>query len=173
MHESSFRRGRGRSLGPLVLLGLLGTTALADPFTDFVPMQQRASGNYYVAATLPDGRQTDFMVDTGSGYVSLSPEAFAPLKSASGTVFLRYILGSMANGGTLKVPLYRIPTLQLSPRCMLRDVEVTVMPGSSRNILGLSALRQVAPFALDLQAARLMLSGCEPAEPASGAASAP
>jgi hypothetical protein len=38
---------------------------------------------------------------------------------------------------------------------------VTVMPGSTRNILGLSALRRVAPFTLDLEPARLTLSGCD------------
>jgi predicted aspartyl protease len=121
-------------------------------------MQQRASGNYYVSGTLTGGLQADFLVDTGSGYVALTPAVFARLRTAPGTVFLRDIHGGMANGGTFQVQVYRIQTLQLSPRCVLQEVEVAVMPGSTRNILGLSALRRVAPFA----PARLMLSGCRP-----------
>jgi predicted aspartyl protease len=145
----------------LVVLGASGSAPCAERFGDSVPMQQRASGNYYVVGTLTGGVQTDFLVDTGSGYVSLAPAVFERLRAASGTVFLRDFLGTMANGRTLKVPLYRIETLELSPHCVLHDVEVTVMPGSTRNILGLSALRRVAPFALDLEPALLMLSGCE------------
>lgn len=157
-------QGRGFRGGLAALLsaaGLVGSASGAGPFAESVPMQQRASGNYYVAGTLNGGVHTDFLVDTGSGYVSLAPAVFERLRAAPGTVFLRDILGSMANGRTLKVPVYRIETLELSPHCVLHDVEVTVMPGSTRNILGLSALRRVAPFALDLEPARLMLSGCD------------
>jgi predicted aspartyl protease len=153
----------GGGVAAFVLAVAMTTTAgAADPFGESVPMQQRASGNYYVAGTLTGGVQTDFLVDTGSGYVSLAPAVFERLRTASGTVFLRDILGSMANGRVLKVPVYRIETLELSPQCVLHDVEVTVMPGSTRSILGLSALRRVAPFALDLEPARLMLSSCDP-----------
>jgi hypothetical protein len=145
---------------PLWVLLLFVTAAMAEPFGDSVPMQQRASGNYYVSGTLSGGVRTDFLVDTGSGYVSLSPAVFERLQGAAGATFLRYIMGSLANGQTLRVPVYRLATLELSPECVLRDVEITVMPGSQRNILGLSALRRVSPFALDLQPARLMLSDC-------------
>jgi hypothetical protein len=158
-------QGRGFRGGLAALCsaaGLIRCALGAEPFADSVPMQQRASGNYYVAGTLSGGVLTDFLVDTGSGYVSLAPAVFDRLRAARGTVFLRDILGTMANGRTLKVPVYRIETLELSPHCVLHDVEVTVMPGSTRNILGLSALRRVAPFALDLEPARLMLSGCDP-----------
>ncbi|MCU0760759.1 MAG: retroviral-like aspartic protease family protein [Steroidobacteraceae bacterium] len=159
------RGSEGRPANPVWALILLATTAAAEPFGDSVPMQQRASGNYYVAGTLHGGVRTDFMVDTGSGYVSLSPAVFERLQATAGATFLRYIVGSMANGQTVRVPVYRIPTLELSPECVLQDVEITVMPGSHRNILGLSALRRVSPFALDLQPARLMLSDCTPAAP--------
>jgi predicted aspartyl protease len=158
MHGSNF----GRKLAALFsALGFVGSATAIEPFGESVPMQQRASGNYYVAGTLSGGVLTDFLVDTGSGYVSLAPAVFERLRAAPGTVFLRDIVGSMANGRTLKVPVYRIGTLELSPQCVLHDVEITVMPGSTRNILGLSALRRVAPFALDLEPARLMLSGCD------------
>ncbi len=158
MRVNTFRGGLAALLS---VPGLIGSAAGAELFGESVPMQQRASGNYYVAGTLTGGVQTDFLVDTGSGYVSLAPAVFERLRAAPGTVFLRDIIGSMANGHTLKVPVYRIGTLELSPHCVLHDVEVTVMPGSTRNILGLSALRRVAPFALDLEPARLMLSGCD------------
>ncbi len=133
----------------------------ADPFGIALPMQQQASGNYYVTGTLSGVVRADFLVDTGSGYVSLSPATFAQLKSLPGTEFQRVIVGSMANGHALKVRVYRVDRLALGEHCVLRDVEVAVMPGASRDILGLSALRRVAPFAMNLETPALLLSGCD------------
>lgn len=143
------------------------TVLAADPFGVALPMAQQPSGNYYITATLSGTVRTDLLVDTGSGYVSLSPATFARLKSLPGTEFQRIIVGSMANGHALKVQVYRVQQLALGEHCVLRDVEVAVMPGASRDILGLSALRRVAPFALDLERGELRLSRCEAALAAS------
>lgn len=151
-----------------VFAATAASTVLAgDPFGFALPMAQQASGNYYVTATLSGTVRTELLVDTGSGYVSLSPATFARLKSLPGTTFQRVIVGSMANGRALKVQVYRLQQLALGEHCVLRDVEVAVMPGASRDILGLSALRRVAPFALDLDRGELRLSQCEVALTAS------
>ena len=123
-------------------------------------MAEVASGNYYVHGSLSDAVEADFLVDTGSGFVSLTPEVFANLRRLPGTRFVREVRGAMANGGIQRVKIYRIDSLKLTDQCVLRDIEVAVMPGSDRNILGLSALRQVAPFALELSPPRLLLSDC-------------
>jgi clan AA aspartic protease (TIGR02281 family) len=141
------------------LVFALPITASADRFDHSVPMQQQKSGNYYVHGVLSDGVETDFLVDTGSGYVSLSKNTFSRLERQNGTEYLRDILGAMANGKVVKVPVYRVATLTLGA-CVLADVEVAVFPGSARDILGLSALRRIEPFAMQLDPPVLMVSDC-------------
>jgi predicted aspartyl protease len=131
----------------------------AEPFEHLVPMKQQASGNYYVTGHLPGAVEAELLVDTGSGYVSLSKSTFEKVKRTSGVEYLRDIYGAMANGRTMKVPVYRIATLSLG-ECELRDVEVAVFPGAARDILGLNALREVQPFAMQLEPPTLFLSNC-------------
>ncbi len=146
----------------LLFLGLtaLCQTAAADRFGNSVAMSEVASGNYYVQGSISGSVQADFLVDTGSGFVSLTPDLFARVVRLPGTQYSREIHGAMANGKVQRVKMYRVKTLTLTEQCVLHDVEVVVMPGSSKNILGLSALRQVAPFALELNPPQLHLSNC-------------
>ena len=116
-----------------------------------IPLDPVQAGTYYLKARLDQAVDTDMLLDTGSGYVSLSQATFARIKDEPGTVFLRHIQGVMADGKRMRVPVYSIAELQLSEHCILRDVEVAVMRGASRDILGLSALRQMQPLTLQLE----------------------
>lgn len=113
-------------------------------------MQLMASGAFYVKASLDSRVNTDMLLDTGSGYVSLSDETFGKIKDEPGTVFQRYITGMMADGKASRVPVYLISELKLSEHCVLRDIEVAVLRNATRDILGLSALRQLQPLTLQL-----------------------
>lgn len=115
-----------------------------------IPMQLMASGAFYVKASLDSHVNTEMLLDTGSGYVSLSDETFGKLKDAPGTVFQRFITGVMADGKASRVPVYLISELKLSEQCVLHDVEVAVMRNATRDILGLSALRQLQPLTLQM-----------------------
>jgi predicted aspartyl protease len=132
----------------------------AERFTYSAEMRRVESGNYYVHGIFGAGVETDLLVDTGSGYVALTRATFARVKDLPGVTYLRNIAGSMANGKQLNVPVYRIASLQLGESCVLTDVEIAVMPGATRDILGLSALRKVEPFALQLEPPVLYLSSC-------------
>lgn len=132
----------------------------AEQFAHVVPMQQHDSGQYYVLGVLSGGVETDFLVDTGSGYVALSKETFERVERSSGTEYVRDIVGAMANGRMMKVPIYRVAELAISGECRLENVEVAVLPSGARNILGLSALRRVEPFAMQLSPPQLWLSHC-------------
>lgn len=136
------------------------TADAADRFAHTAKMQRVESGNYYVHGTFAAGIETDLLVDTGSGYVALTRSTFARIKDLPGVVYLRDIAGSMANGKQLNVPVYRVASLQIGESCLLNDVEVAVLPGATRDILGLSALRKVEPFALQLEPPVLFLSSC-------------
>lgn len=137
-----------------------GNAAAADRFTHVASMQQVNSGNYYVHGDFGNGIEDEFLVDTGSGYVALSPKTFSRLKGDPTLHYLRDITGRMANGDLIKVPVYQVGSLKLGNDCTLTNVEVTVIPGSDRNILGLSALRKAEPFAMQLSPPELLLSNC-------------
>lgn len=115
-----------------------------------IPLDPVASGTFYLKALLDQAVEADMLLDTGSGYVSLSPATFARIKDDPGTVFLRHIEGVMADGKRQRVPVYRIAELQLGEACVLHEVEVAVLRGASRDILGLSALRRLQPLTLQL-----------------------
>jgi predicted aspartyl protease len=131
-----------------------------ERFGHSAEMRRFESGNYYVHGVFGADVETDLLVDTGSGYVALTRATFARVKDLPGVTYLRDIAGSMANGKVLQVPVYRVASLKLGETCVLTDIEVAVMASGTRDILGLSALRKVEPFALQLEPPMLYLSSC-------------
>lgn len=157
MERSMYRRKSGPRLfssGKFLLTTFLAWVGSATPLQASqsfdIPMQLVSSGAFYVKASLDSGVDTDMLLDTGSGYVTLSDDTFGKIKDQPGTVFQRFITGVMANGKASRVPVYMISELRLSEQCILRDVEVAVFHNAKRDILGLSALRQIQPLTLQL-----------------------
>jgi len=126
-------------------------------------LQQASSGNFYVGADFGPVH-TDMLLDTGSGYVSLTPATFRRInRSASAQArpaFSRKITGVLANGRATSVPVYRLPQLRLG-ECVLQDVEAVVFPGADRDILGLNALSRLQPLTLDLDGGRMLGGACQ------------
>jgi clan AA aspartic protease (TIGR02281 family) len=146
----------------ITLLAVLALPAAgaAERFSHSAAMHRVESGNYYVHGSFGAGVETDLLVDTGSGYVALTRDTFERIKALSEVTYLRDISGSMANGKRMNVSVYRVASLRIGESCVLTDVEVAVMPGGTRDILGLSALRKVEPFAMQLDPPVLYLSAC-------------
>lgn len=138
----------------------------ADPFGHEIPMTLHDSGNYYVTGQFETGARTQMLVDTGSGLVALSGKTFKPLKGLASTQFVRRANATLANGRRTQLKIYRIARLALGEECLLHDIEIAVMPGTSVDILGLAALRHVQPFALSLDPPVLSVSNCEALNPA-------
>jgi predicted aspartyl protease len=77
--------------------------------------------------------------------------------------YVKQLRGILADGSTREVPVYALSRMRIGD-CWLSDVEAAVLPGESRQILGLSALRKAAPFIFSVDPPALSLSGCETAE---------
>lgn len=137
---------------PSSLLLMLGLTCngVVQAETAQIQLEAVQAGTFYVKANLDGVVDTDLLLDTGSGYVSLSKRTFDRIKDDASTVFQRHITGVMANGSAMSVPVYRIGVLSLSTDCVLHDIEVAVFNNTSRDILGLNALKQIQPFTLQL-----------------------
>lgn len=143
------------------VLIMLGTgNGYASEFNLQVPMHNKGAATYYVSGFINGSIASDFLVDTGSGYVTINTKTLKRLKREGSVEFVKKISAVMADGSETVVPVYRIATLKLGDSCIIQDVEAAVMPGSTPNILGLSALKKAAPFAITVTPPTLRLTGC-------------
>lgn len=134
------------------------TSAFAKDFAMIIPM--KGGGTYYVTARFGDTTSGELMVDTGSGYTTINEQTLASLKGGGHAQYVKDVSGILADGSRTTVPVYRVTQVSIGCCCAVRDIEAAVFPGSTRQILGLSALKKVAPFTVSLEPAQLTLSRC-------------
>jgi predicted aspartyl protease len=136
-----------------LLCSLLSFAATAG--TVSIPLTSAATGTFYVKAGLSATVETELLLDTGSGYVSLSSKTFDRLMDGAEPEPERTITGILADGKSVAVPVYRIAELKLGNDCVLHDIEVAVFKHAARDILGLNALKQMQPFTMQLDPPQL------------------
>lgn len=139
---------------------LLTGAADAAEFDSHIPMRDKGAATFYVEGDIHGVGAAEFMVDTGSGYMTINEDTLAVLQRNGDAVYLRQLSGVLADGSTTTVPVYRVTAVRIGEFCTLRDVEAVVFPGSTRQILGMSALRQAAPFIFSMNPPQLVLSHC-------------
>lgn len=145
----------------LFLMGAsLAAPAFAGEFDASIPMRDKGSVSYYVAGHIDGVGAVDFMVDTGSSYMTINEETLALLKKEKRVSYMRDLRGRLANGSELVVPVYTIKSLSIGNNCRFENVEAAVFPGRTRHILGLSALSKAAPFVFSMEPPTLVLSHC-------------
>jgi hypothetical protein len=146
----------------LTLLILPCAMSQAAPFNKEIPMRMTAASTFYVDGYLNGYGDIDLMVDTGSSYTTINEQTLAVLQENGGASYVKQLTGIMADGSTKTVPVYRIAGLSIGDGCYLKNVEAAVFPGSTRYILGISALRKAAPFVFSMEPPALKLSNCVP-----------
>lgn len=139
---------------------LIAGGASAGDFDSNVPMRDKGAATYYVDGEIRGVGAVDLMVDTGSGYMTINEETLEILQTSGDATYVKDLSGVLADGSTMTVPVYRIAQMRIGDACVLRDVEAAVFPGKTRQILGLSALRQAAPFIFSMNPPKLVLSNC-------------
>ena len=132
----------------------------AGEFDTDIPMRDKGAATYYVDGDIHGAGPVDLMVDTGSGYMTINEETLGMLQTSGDATYVKDLSGVLADGSTITVPVYRITQLRIGPSCVLRDVEAAVFPGKTRQILGMSALRQTAPFIFSMDPPKLVLRNC-------------
>lgn len=147
-----------------VCLYLFISPVLAGQSAQFgtsVPMNKKGTATYYVPVEFDGVAGNELMVDTGSDYVTINEATLDALKERGKVDYVKQVGGTMADGTDVIVPIYRIANLNIGCCCIVHDVEAAVFTGTERQILGLSALKKVAPFALSVDPAHLILSDCK------------
>lgn len=125
-----------------------------------IPMQAKGADTYYIKGNIRGFGSTEFMVDTGSGYVTINEHTLALLKNKGEAIYVKDLVGVLADGQRKVFPVYRIASIRLGNDCELRDVEAAIFPGRTRQILGLSALRKAGAFTFSFNPPQLTLSTC-------------
>jgi len=143
---------------------LINSAVAADEFGTSIPMRAGNATTYYVKAVVGDLEAMDFMVDTGSGYTTINEETLGELQRNEQAEYLRELRGILANGAELVVPVYRLSQINIGGGCRLDNIEAAVFPGNTRQILGLSALKQAGPFIFSFDPPNLILSNCPTSE---------
>ena len=138
---------------------LAATPALGDDVDVTVPMHDKGLSTYYVHAQIADLGISEFMVDTGSGYMTINEQTLNALQKRKQAQYVKEMRAILANGTELIIPVYAINQLRIGG-CTLRNVEVAVFPARTRQILGLSALNKAAPFTFSIDPPELILSNC-------------
>lgn len=123
-------------------------------------MQAKGANTYYIKGNIRGLGSTEFMVDTGSGYVTINEHTLAILKNKGEAIYVKDLMGVLADGQRKVFPVYRIASIRLGSDCELRDVEAAVFPGRTRQILGLSGLKKTGAFTFSFDPPQLTLSTC-------------
>lgn len=142
------------------LMGLVCLPVAASPFNAVIPIHDKGAQTFYIKGKLGDLDATEFMLDTGSGYLVINQESLARLKENGQAGYVKDIKGILANGDEFIVPVWRISSMTINNQCILRDVEAAVFPGKTRQILGLTALRKAAPFIVSFEPPQIVFSHC-------------
>lgn len=144
----------------LISLFFFSVTVRAEDFNTVVPLRDIGTATYYVEAQINDLVPQEFILDTGSAHVVIDKNTLNLLKEKGDVEYLKDLTGKLADGSYSSVPLYRVAVIRIG-RCTIRDVEVAVFPQPGRNILGLSALKKVAPIAISIKPPSISLSNCQ------------
>ncbi|MGE0484070.1 MAG: TIGR02281 family clan AA aspartic protease [Gammaproteobacteria bacterium] len=146
-------------LACVALLSVCAAGAAAE-FDTRVPLERAASGNFYVEGVLNANVRSKFLVDTGSGLVTITEDLLDALNADGRVERAGRVAARLANGKVQAVQLYRVEHFRVGASCELGPVDVAVMPGRGANILGLNVLARAAPFAVHVEPPALTLSDC-------------
>jgi hypothetical protein len=136
------------------------TIICAETTTQSIPMQIRNNHNFYIQSSIDGAGMTSLLVDTGSGYSTITKKTLRELQKTGNAVYLKKLKGVLADGSIQKVSVYKISGINIGQNCHIRDIEVAVFPSGSREILGLNTLSKVAPFTFSMDPPSLSLSNC-------------
>ncbi|MCB1755730.1 MAG: clan AA aspartic protease [Gammaproteobacteria bacterium] len=136
-----------------------------DLGTQLIPMHSHGSHTYYIHSEIPGAGEYSMLVDTGSGYSVINEDTLAKLLEGGQAEYVSKLRGTMADGSQRIIPLYKIASITLGENCVIRDFKAAVLPGNTRQIIGITTLVQAAPFSMSFDPPSLTLSQCGTGSP--------
>jgi hypothetical protein len=160
---SSSHRPSARLHGLMLLITLLAGTAQpawSHQAQLVLPLSDRGMSTYYTKLEIEGYGEEHFMLDTGAGYTIINESILQSLVDKQLAHYSRTITGVMADGHEAYVKIYIISRMTAGSHCHYHDVEVAVMSGETRCILGMSLLRRMAPITLVTEPPSLAIGQC-------------
>ena len=133
-----------------------------------VTLQKHDAGTFYVHGAIEGFGEVELLVDTGASYLVINEKILGVLREAGAAEYARELRGTMADGTSRQIPVYRISALRLGSQCWIPNVEAAVFPGSARPILGMNVLTRLTPFTFSAEPPQLGLAQCQPDMAAAG-----
>jgi len=128
--------------------------------SDAIPMHDKGANTFYISGDIRGLGPTEFMVDTGSGYMTINRHTLDILREKGEVTYVKQLTGILADGQQNTYPVYRISSIRLGKSCVLHNVEAAVFPGNTRHILGLNALKKAGGFTFTFNPPQLRLNDC-------------
>lgn len=148
----------------LVLVTVLTVSAhsllLADGLPGSIELEESAQGSLSIQADI-NGQSSEFLLDTGASLTTISQQRFDAINRNGKMKPVGKIAARLASGRLRTVKLYRIEHLIVGNGCEVGPLEVAVLGDDGRNILGLDALRRLAPFTVSFEPPQLDINRCE------------
>lgn len=143
----------------LLFLALLPATSIAEVGAK-IELHPLSSGTYTIAIKFASAVEAEFLLDTGATMVMMSDKLFKVITKHQKTIPTGKVAAHMASGRIKSIPTYEIPSLVLENGCDVGPLEVAVIRGASRNLIGLNALVKLGRITLDLQDTKLIAANC-------------
>lgn len=147
----------------LIISALALTASFTSAAKDFdyrVALEPSSSGTMYVDATIANKITAKFLLDTGSGLITINKATFEQLKKSEDVEYSHKVAARLANGKLHQVKMYRVSSFKIGDACDLGSVDLAVMP-KGNNIVSINLLNRAAPFAMYTNPPTLALSGCQ------------
>ena len=145
-----------------IVMALIMFTNLVNAQDNYleVSMQNNGLNSFYVSTTIKGVGESSLLVDTGAGYSTINQNTLELLQETGDAIYVKKLEGVLADGTRIKVPVYKITSLNIGGACQLNNIEVAVFPNRSQEILGLSTLSKLSPFIFSTNPPRLFLNNC-------------
>lgn len=137
------------------------TPVVADPAPVYeIELRQVASGTYTLLAQPAPGIKAEFLFDTGASMVLISDSLFRLISKYKKLQGSGKVAAAIATGKIKTIPTYTISSLVLANGCDVGPVEVAVVRGATRNLIGLNALSRLGRITIDMQKDKLATTEC-------------
>jgi len=144
----------------LCLILTSAATVSATEFNSTISMKDKGASTFYVPCMIEGYGDVEMMFDTGSSYMTINEKMLRVLLKKGHAHYVKELDAKMADGSHAIIPVYRLKSVHVGDHCEIHDVEAAVLPGASRNLLGLSVLKKTSPFIFYNNPPRLVLSHC-------------
>lgn len=143
----------------LLILALIPATSMADIGAE-IELHPVSSGTYTIAINFAPTLEAEFLLDTGASMVMMSDKLFNAITKHQKAISTGKVAANMASGRIKTIQTYEIPSLILANGCDVGPLEVAVIRGASRNLIGINALAKLGQITLDLQDTKLITTDC-------------